>query len=48
LYVAPGVEMNVSGGLRLYADFRIPLYTNVRGYQLVAPYLANVTLSLGI
>jgi hypothetical protein len=48
LYLAPGIEMNVSGGLRIYADIRLPLYTNVRGDQLVAPFLANLTLSLGI
>lgn len=48
LYLAPGFELNVNGGLKLYADMRIPLVTHVTGNQLVAPYLANLTVSLGI
>jgi hypothetical protein len=48
LYLAPGFELNMLGGMKVYADVRIPLVVNVRGYQLVAPYLANLTLSLGV
>ncbi len=48
LYFAPGFELKLSGGLRVYADVRLPLITDVRGNQLVAPSLANLTLSLGI
>jgi len=48
LFLAPGFEMNAIGSLRMYADMRIPLVTHVTGTQLVAPYLMNLTLSLGI
>jgi hypothetical protein len=48
LYIVPGMEMDLAGRTRLYADVRIPLYVNVRGYQLVAPYLVNLTLSLSV
>ena len=48
LYLSPGIEMNLNGSVRLYADMRIPLVTHVTGNQLVAPYLANLTLSFGI
>jgi len=48
LYVAPGLEFNLGSTLKLYSDVRIPLMTHVNGYQLVAPALWNVTMSLGV
>ena len=48
LFLAPGLEVNAMGSLRMYLDVRIPLVTHVTGVQLVAPYLTNLTLSLGV
>jgi hypothetical protein len=48
LYISPGLEANLSGNVTLYGDLRIPVLTEVRGNQLVAPSLFNVTLSIGI
>ena len=45
---APGLEMDLSGGFRLYADVRLPVYTNMKGDHLVALYLGNLTLSVAL
>jgi hypothetical protein len=46
LYITPGLEVIASGHLTIYGDLRIPLLTHVRGVQLVAPALVNLTMSL--
>lgn len=48
LYISPGLEANLSSNVTLYGDLRIPVITEVRGNQLVAPSLLNITLSIGI
>ena len=48
LYVAPSVEVNIIQGINFYADLKIPVITHMRGYQLVAPALFSVTMSLNI
>jgi hypothetical protein len=48
LYIAPGAQIILPGRVNLYADVRIPLFTHVRGTQLVAPALVNLTLGLVI
>jgi hypothetical protein len=44
IFVAPGVEVQISSKMQLFGDIRIPLFTHVRGYQLVAPLLLNTSL----
>jgi hypothetical protein len=48
LYVTPGLQINLSGTMKLYGDLRIPVLTKVRGQQLVAPSLLSLTLSLDV
>ena len=48
LYLVPGIELVASNHFTLYADLRIPLVTNVRGYQLVAPGLVNLAMSYSL
>jgi len=47
-YISPGVEANLTQGVQLYADVRIPLFTHVTGYQLVAPTLVEFTLGYNL
>jgi hypothetical protein len=42
--VAPGGETRY-GPMRLYADIEIPIFQNMRGYQLTAPFATKVILS---
>ena len=44
VYVSPGVEINIAQAMHVYADFRLPVLTHVRGYQLVAPSLVNISV----
>jgi hypothetical protein len=44
LLLAPGGEIGFKT-LRLYADFEIPLFQYVNGYQLTTPYLIKTILS---
>jgi hypothetical protein len=44
-FASPGVEVLITHSLNLYGEFEIPVYTYTRGYQLVAPWLVNATLS---
>jgi hypothetical protein len=44
ILVSPGLELD-AGKFRLYADVALPLYTNVRGNQLVANELWKLNLS---
>ena len=44
LFVSPGIEVVATTHLTLYGDLRIPLMTHVRGVQLVAPALMNLTM----
>ncbi len=44
LYLSPGLEVVASTHFTLYGDLRIPLMTHVRGVQLVAPALVNLTM----
>ena len=44
IYLSPGIEVVVTNHLRFYTDIRIPLMTHVRGYQLVAPSLASLSV----
>ena len=45
VYFSPGFEALISSNLNLYADLKIPVWTHVRGMQLVAPALVGVTMS---
>lgn len=45
LLAAPGLELRVKR-LRVFADIEAPLWQNVRGNQLVAPWQAKLTISL--
>jgi hypothetical protein len=44
LFVSPGIEVVATSHLTLYGDLRVPLMTHVRGVQLVAPALVNLTM----
>ncbi len=46
LLIAPGFEITITRQFQLFADVRIPIVTNVSGYQLVAPYLTNLSASM--
>jgi hypothetical protein len=45
LLAAPGLELRVKR-LRVFADIEAPLWQNVRGNQLIAPWQAKLTVSL--
>lgn len=45
ILLAPGFEVIFGDGFHFDFEFGLPLYQNVRGYQLVAPWLLNTTLS---
>jgi hypothetical protein len=45
LFVSPGLQVVAGTHVNLYGDLRIPVLTHVRGVQLVAPALFNVTMS---
>jgi len=47
IYLAPGIELVATDHLSVYGDIRIPLMTYVRGVQLVAPALVNLTVDYG-
>ena len=44
LYISPGLQVIATTHFTLYGDLRIPIITHVRGFQLVAPALANLTV----
>jgi hypothetical protein len=44
LFVFPGIEVVATTHLTVYGDLRIPIMTHVRGVQLVAPALVNLTM----
>ncbi len=44
LYITPGLQVVATTHFTLYGDLRIPLMTHVRGFQLVAPSLVNLTM----
>jgi hypothetical protein len=48
VYVAPGLQIPLSGRLNLYGDVRIPIFTHVRGNQLVAPSYVSLTMGFGV
>ncbi len=48
VYISPGVQVVATGHISLYADLRVPLVTHVRGNQLVAPALVNMTMGFSI
>jgi len=48
VYIAPGIEAMLLNGVSIYASVRIPVLTHVRGNQLVASQLVDITLSYGI
>jgi len=48
VYIAPGLQVLLSGRVSLYADVRIPVVTHVRGTQLVAPALVNLAMGFGV
>jgi hypothetical protein len=45
IFFAPGVELLVSQAFHVDAEFGVPLYSHVNGYQLISPYLLNATIS---
>jgi hypothetical protein len=47
-FISPGLQVAASAHFTVYADLRIPLVTHVRGNQLVAPALINMTMSFNI
>jgi hypothetical protein len=48
LYAAPGIEVIISNHLSIFGDLKIPVFTHVRGYQLIAPALSTVTASYSL
>jgi len=42
--VAPGVETKL-GVIRAYADIEVPIFQNMRGYQLTAPFATKLIVS---
>ena len=48
VYLVPGLQVVATRRLSFYADLRIPVMTHVRGVQLVAPALVNVTMEYGV
>jgi hypothetical protein len=44
LYLSPGLQVIATSHISLYGDLKIPLMTHVRGVQLVAPALVNLTM----
>lgn len=44
-FAAPGLELELTRKLSVYGEFEIPVYTHTTGYQLVAPWLVNATVS---
>jgi hypothetical protein len=42
--VAPGVETMIEG-VRVYADIEVPIFQNVNGYQLTAPFATKLIVS---
>ncbi len=42
--IAPGVETTI-GILRVYADIEVPLFQNMNGYQLTAPFATKLIVS---
>ncbi|HYB90466.1 MAG TPA: hypothetical protein VEC38_05415 [Candidatus Binataceae bacterium] len=44
LLIAPGGEIKL-GVIRAYADIEVPIFQNVRGYQLTAPFATKLILS---
>jgi len=42
--VAPGGEIRL-GAIRAYADIEVPIFQNMRGYQLTAPFATKLILS---
>jgi len=48
MYVSPGLEIVATRHLVMYGDLKIPVVTHVRGIQLVAPALVNLTMSYSI
>jgi hypothetical protein len=48
IYISPGIELVATNHFSVYGDLRIPLMTHVRGVQLVAPALVNLTMDYGL
>jgi hypothetical protein len=46
LFIAPGIEVELSSNIQVSADIRIPLITNITGNQLVAPSLLNASVNI--
>jgi hypothetical protein len=48
VYLTPGVEVIATNHFTIFADLRIPIITHVRGFQLVAPALINLTMNYDV
>ncbi len=48
VFVSPGIEALIANGLTLFANIEVPVWTHVRGVQLVAPALVGATVSYAI
>lgn len=44
VYISPSIEIVPTTNFSVYVDFRIPVATYMRGYQLVAPSLTSLTV----
>jgi len=42
--IAPGIETTVAG-VRIYADVEVPIFQNINGYQLTAPFATKLIVS---
>jgi hypothetical protein len=45
IFFSPGVEVLFGDGFHFDIEFGIPIYSNIRGYQLISPWLLNTTVS---
>ena len=45
LFISPGIELDITQNWKIHGDFEFPVYTHVNGYQLVAPWLFNTSVS---
>jgi hypothetical protein len=48
VYISPGIELIAANRFTLYGDLRIPILTHVRGNQLVATSLLNLTMGFNV
>jgi hypothetical protein len=45
IFFSPGVEVPFGGRFHFDLEVGLPIYSNIRGYQLISPWLLNTTVS---